>query len=437
MPRVSPKKATARMAASKAGDVHAVSTEERAVQAAMPPLIMQGPSSQQAAVQRPEKPRRAKEVANRAWHEARELFNGLPLAARKGAINKPESDYGGLGESFKWAPPEDKPEHVTRAGVLFRGLPACDKAGKSSEHVPENSRAHMTLLTALLTSMANVKFTSYWSRFSAHAGHSTGWHSDGNTRGAHPNAHRALDEGGWIRLCKAVHFRCSIILWKGTYLVPWGLDCESFRYMVWDEEGRASIVSGSLDLFWQLVADQSCTIGLLNVCLVDLSQGMARACPLVDLSNPCVLPEASSNLTPMDFDTLMQQAHSNPREESSTYEDLGMDGEWAVWFGWRFAHKWCGEPWVRRFHIFGCPLRNVPMGQVRRVKMPKDLPEGHFQPPTLRQPKRDLPPLEKRTPKPKKVACIPEASPVSDYEAQMHLNVAHNKKVLDALFGDH
>ena len=152
------------------------------------------------------------------------------------------SDYGGLGESFTWAPGEDKPEHVTRAGVLFRGLPACEKKGNSTEHVdvPKNSRAHMDLLTALLTSMANVKFPPYWSRFSAHAGHGTGWHSeDGNTWGAHPNAHCALDEGGWIRLCKVIHFRCSIILWKGTYLVPWGLDAESFRYMeVWMKKVR-------------------------------------------------------------------------------------------------------------------------------------------------------------------------------------------------------
>ena len=146
--------------------------------------------------------------------------------------------------------------------------------------------------------------------------------------------------------------------------------------MVWDEEGRASIVTGTLTLFWELVADQACTIGLLNVCLVDLCGGMAMACPLVDLSNPCTLPEASSDLTPMDRTTLMEQAHSNPREDSSTYEDVGMDGEWAVWFGWRFAHMWCGEPWVRRFHIFGCPLRNVPMGQVRKVKVPKDLPSS-------------------------------------------------------------
>jgi len=435
MGRLKPKKASARKAAQKAGDVHAVSAEEREIQAAMPPLIVQGPSSQKAAMQRPDKPRTAKEVANRAWLQARETFDELPLVARKGDITQPEDDYGGLGASFTWAPDEDKPKHITKKGVLFRGYPACLKKGKSSEHVPKNSRPYMALLTSLITSMANVKFPAYWSRFSAHAGHGTGWHVDGNTRGAHPNAHRALDKGGWIRLCKAVHFRCSIILWKGTYLVPWGLDSESFRYMVWDDEGRASIVPGTLAFFWELVADQSCTIGLLNVCLVDLCEGTAMACPLVDLSNPCILPETSSDLTPMDLSTLMEQAQSNPKEDSCTYEDVGMDGQWAVWFGWRFAHTWCGEPWVRRYHIFGCPLRNVPMGQVRKVKVAKDLPEGHFEPPTLRHAKRDLPPLEKRPPRPKKVARIPEVGPVSDYEVQRLDNIARNQAVLNAICG--
>ena len=96
---------------------------------------------------------------------------------------------------------------------------------------------------------------------------------------------------------------------------------------------------------------------------------------------------------------------------------------------------WCGEPWVRRFHIFGCPLRNVPMGQVRKVEVPKDLPEGHFEPPNLRHVKRDLLPLEKRPPKPKKVAPIPEVGSVSDYEVQRLGNIARNETVLAGLFG--
>ena len=63
--------------------MHTVSTEERAIQAAMPPLVKQGQSSQQAAVQRPNKPRRAKEVANCAWLKAREAFNELPLVDKR------------------------------------------------------------------------------------------------------------------------------------------------------------------------------------------------------------------------------------------------------------------------------------------------------------------------------------------------------------------
>ena len=92
MPRLTPKKASARRAAKKAGGVHAVSTEERAIQAAMPPLVKQGPSSQQAAMQRPDKPRRAKEVANCAWLKAREAFNELPLVDKRRRSMK--SDLG-------------------------------------------------------------------------------------------------------------------------------------------------------------------------------------------------------------------------------------------------------------------------------------------------------------------------------------------------------
>mmetsp|Transcript_16957 Transcript_16957/g.40337 ORF Transcript_16957/g.40337 Transcript_16957/m.40337 type:complete len:152 (+) Transcript_16957:146-601(+) len=139
MPRLRPKAASAKQAAKKAGDVHAVSTDERAIQAAMPPLIMQGPPSLKAAMQRPKKPRRAKEVANRAWQTAKEIFDRLPLVSTLGDITDPENDYGGLKESFKFAHDGDRPEHIVKAGVLFRGLAACSKKGKSIEHVPENS----------------------------------------------------------------------------------------------------------------------------------------------------------------------------------------------------------------------------------------------------------------------------------------------------------
>jgi len=146
--------------------------------------------------------------------------------------------------------------------------------------------------------------------------------------------------------------------------------------------------------------------------------------------------------------------------ETNKYEEVGQDGEWAIWFGWRYAHCWVGDPWVRRFHIFGyvlqtptstlrhfltltptltrCPLRNVPMGQLRKVKEPKELPDGHFEAPALRHPKRPPPSPPPKPPPPKRrampaSAAIPAQGPLSEYEEQRLRNIARNKAKLESL----
>jgi len=129
---------------------------------------------------------------------------------------------------------------VVKSGVFFVGLPSCKKRGQGTEHVPQTCRPYIPLLKNLIASTADRAFPSFWPRLSANVGHATTWHSDGNTRGGHPNAHRALDPGGWIRICKAIEFRCSMLLWEGKYVVPWDLDSTHFRYMEWTE-GVATI----------------------------------------------------------------------------------------------------------------------------------------------------------------------------------------------------
>ena len=99
------------------------------------------------------------------------------------------------------------------------------------------------------------------------------------------------------------------------YIVPWGLDSTNFRYMEWGEDGLATIQDAPIAMYWQLV-ESSCTLGLLQCCLVDVKEGMARACPIVDPKRPCCLPETSAELEPMDMLSLLQQALETPKVTS-------------------------------------------------------------------------------------------------------------------------
>ena len=85
--------------------------------------------------------------------------------------------------------------------------------------------------------------------------------------------------------------------------------------MEWTD-GVASIKEASTAIYWQLV-ETPCTVGLLKCCLVDLKQGIARACSIVDPNLPCNLPETAANLEPMDFSSLLQQAMETPKVPSS------------------------------------------------------------------------------------------------------------------------
>ena len=106
-----------------------------------------------------------------------------------------------------------------------------------------------------------------------------------------------------------------MLLWQGKYVVPWSLDSANFRYMEW-VEGLATIQDAPIATYWGLV-DSACTVGLLNCCLVDVKEGIARACPIVDPNCPCNLPETAAELTPMAFSTLFQMAMDTPKVQIS------------------------------------------------------------------------------------------------------------------------
>ena len=75
-------------------------------------------------------------------------------------------------------------------------------------------------------------------------------------------------------------------------------------------------------------------------------------------------------------------------------------------------------------------MRNVPTGQLRKVKETKELPEGHFEQPALRHPKRPAPtPLPKQPPR-KRATPAPDHEPLSEYEKDRLCNIAYNNEFL-------
>ena len=326
-------------AGAKAAEVNRVTDADRAKQAGLPPLVAQGPKYLKEGAVRPEKPRTAREQANAAWRKAVDMFDQVPLTAKEGSLDKPTNDYGGLTYHFDF----DLEQGVTsgkgsdhkKVGAVFRGVPACKKRGQSVEHVPKNAKSFMSLLIALLTSCADVPFSGYFSRFSAIFGARTKWHTDSNTRGSQANAMRCLQPNrGGILLFKRISFRCSMIWFKEQIVVPWSLDSSIFRFMCWDSDGKAWIDFVAADEFWKLARGVDPTIGLLEYCLINLSQGQATGCILVGEDCCKELPEKSMELTGFSFAELHAQALQHPLpSDQPIYETHGFDGKWSIWFG--------------------------------------------------------------------------------------------------------
>ena len=260
-------------------------------------------------------------------------------------------------------------------------------------------------------------------------------HVDNNTRGSNQTAMRTLDPGGGLLICKAILFRTSLVWLCGQLVVPWGLDSMVFRFMRWDHEGAATIEELPVVAFYALVEDyREANYGNLDVCLLDLKGGVAMASPNHTVGEATALPSVASDLMPVSFDQLVAQAQAaTPLHPSPLWEAVGFNQEWAVFYGWKYAHCWIGDPWIRRYHLFGCALRNVPMGQVRHVS--KDLAHqlGPYEPPTLRHAKQDCPPLAKRPRHPPKTPKNNSHAPLSPYELERLYNIEKNEQKLREL----
>ena len=155
--------------------------EARALHAALPPLVLQGPKHLLKNASRPAKPRTARRIAERAWARCGLFFDRLGLVAEPGDYDTPENDYGGLISTLSFESADEQKDADGPVGLLVRGVPACKKKGQSKEHIPENSKGHMAVLYALLLSCANIPFFGYFSRFAAIRGANTKWHTDANT----------------------------------------------------------------------------------------------------------------------------------------------------------------------------------------------------------------------------------------------------------------
>ena len=425
----------ARAAAAKASDVHTISAAERAQHEALPPLVRQGPAWLKTAACRATHPRTARLNAKHYLAAVKDMFEILPLEAKQGDITKPTETYGGLGASFSYSHGIPPPTEHTKRGHLFRGVPACKKGHQSKEHVPQNTKAWTPLLIALVLSLSDTLYSGYWSRFSANCGHTTGWHVDNNTRGSQPAAMLTLDPGGGLLLCKSISFRCSLIWFNGSLVVPWALDCVHFRYMHWDNEGLASIEHVDASIFWELAHQKSVTYGHLTTCLLEVTEGVALGSILYNETEPPQLPEHASMLTPYTFAQLCAMASMSTPVAEPMFEAIGLDQKWSLFYGWRYPHQWIGSPWVRRYHLFGCPLRNVPTGQVRRVEREYDFSEDHFEPRALRdgrglKPHPPRPKVERHTPPPPPAE---DQEYLSEYEKARMVNIARNHGILEAL----
>ena len=370
MGRHSKRKALALRAQPLAAAARTLTEEEVLMHATAPPLSLRAP--RQFAVDRGDRASTMKIKANQAWRFVRDNFHEAPLEEKQGNYNRPDDDYGGLGAIMTIHPRDQNP-----VGFKFMGTPSCKKPGQSKHFIPSSHRPCTELIAAVLQSLAATPDMQLLEpRVGFFRGIAADWHSDANTRGSHPNAMRCLDPGGGLLLYTGVDFHCSLLWFEEQWVVPWDINPVDFRYMGWDAEGTAVIHTVEATRFWQQVVaapDGPIVAGLLEVAIIDVKDGIARATPM-DYTHWCT---SSKELEPFTFPQLESQALRQPwRPPATPWSMIGVDPKvWHVFYGWRHMHAWVGDPWVRRVHVIGCPLRQNLMGQLRSVtKAPVSAP---------------------------------------------------------------
>ena len=376
MPRFSKRAISSRRNGAKSKAVLALTEEQHTFFESAPALTLSAP--ERFWVERGSSARKMHLLAHTSWQYVVAHFDSVPLEDKSGNLHEPTEDYGGLRAMMTIIPKEEAGQPT---GFKFMGTPSYDKRGKSKQHEAVTHKPYRKLLQAVFDSLVE---TPEMVLIDPRAGFfncvDTGWHTDANTRGSHPNAVRLLDAGGFIRIYQGVNFRCSLINFKGQVVLPLDLNMVYFRYIIADEHGGAAMVEVSATDFWELVVKLGpSVVGHTGACIVNIKEGQLLTCPMDYRDVRSGRP--GSELDSFSFEELYQRALACPwTPPCEPFQIIGEDlSRWHVFFGWKNPHRWEGSPMVRRVHVIGCPYRQNGTGQNRSVagkveRPPKPIP---------------------------------------------------------------
>ena len=341
-----------------------VTEEECEMHSNAEPLTLRAPLP--LYVEREPEPQRNKCKARAAWRFVVDNFHRFPMSAEEGDASRPTKDYGGLRAIMKFP---EKPLTRTRSyGLVFQGAKSYAKRGISKHTLPKSARKLSDLMGAVIKSLMDTPtMVCIDSRVGAFEGVTSGWHTDANPRGAHPNAMRPIDKGGGVVVYRGCPFRCTLVLFRGTPIIPLDLNPMDFRYMVW-RTSKATIETKDAACFWSEVVHASggpVVLGYIGGSVLSMSKGHPLLCPL-DYQD---IRSTSKELVPLTLSNALISATLHPFTPPSTlWELVGADtNKWSVFYGWRDPHCTIGDPWVRRLHVISCPLRQNGSGQNRRA----------------------------------------------------------------------
>ena len=197
MPRKKKHVKSAQANGMTSGTATRVSQQEREELAAMPELTVATLSSATvfSPIERAETVRENRRIAKSGWQYVMDNFHTIPLVHVEGNYSRSTRDYGGLRSriTFEKGSPDGLPY-----GLKFMGTKSYDKKGVSKRTLGSSTQPYATFLQHLfLSAAATPGMVLINPRMGAMRGLTSGFHTDANTRGAHPNAMRCLES--WMR----------------------------------------------------------------------------------------------------------------------------------------------------------------------------------------------------------------------------------------------
>ena len=365
--RVSNQRKANRINAAESAKVVRVTDADRKTFATAPALTLKAPRRYQC--DRGSTCRQMKLAAHNGWRYVMAHFDDVRLDNKAGSYVDALEDYG----SFKAKLTFDR--DAVKHGVRFMGTPFYDKKSRRRESDLKSNIPHREFIQAVFTSLATTFAMQLINpRVGLFQGASTAWHVDSNPRGAHPNALRPLERGFGVELYNGVQFRCSLLLWKDTYIIPLDLNPISFRYIWWPGSsagggggnGGAEIYTADPSEFWDgIVAAGPVVVGSLLCSVINFQAGTPLTCPLDHTD----IRTCTAELDALSFEKALSTARANPiPPPTELWTVIGDDPDrWDVFYAWRNPHRSVGNGAVRRVHVFSAALRQNPVGQFRSV----------------------------------------------------------------------